>query len=155
MSTSFVRLIIFPLNSLSHRLISKIYLQLLLNSPVLLLASSPPLPFSCSQCSGVYSGICSSCWTSLFYVLISGCSRSLLLCEGLLPCPGQGLPSLQCGGFPLLRSTDSRRVGLSSCSRAQAPQSCCTGLVALRHVGSSWTKDGTCISCPGGWILYR
>lgn len=155
MSTSLIRSIVFPLNSLSHRLISKIYLQLRLHSLALLLASSPRLALSCPQCSGVYSGICSSCWTSLFCVLISGCSRSLLLCEGLLPFPGQGLPSLQCGGFPLLWSTDSRRVGLSSCSRAQAPQSCCTGLVALRHVGSSWTKDGTCVSCPGGWILYR
>ena len=29
------------------------------------------------------------------------------------------------------------------------------GLVALRHVGSSWLRDRTCISCIGRWILYH
>ena len=30
-----------------------------------------------------------------------------------------------------------------------------TGLVALQHVGSSWTRDQTCDSCIGRWILYH
>ena len=30
-----------------------------------------------------------------------------------------------------------------------------TGLVALQHVGSSWTRDRTCDSCIGRWILYH
>ena len=29
------------------------------------------------------------------------------------------------------------------------------GLVALRHVGSSWIRDRTRVSCIGGWILYH
>ena len=39
-------------------------------------------------------------------------------------------------------------------SRAQAPW-LCVGLVALWHVGSSWTRDWTRISCTGRWILYH
>ena len=27
------------------------------------------------------------------------------------------------------------------------------GLVALWHMGSSWTRDGTCVPCIGRWIL--
>ena len=30
-----------------------------------------------------------------------------------------------------------------------------TGLVALRHVGSSWTRDRTCVSYIGRQILYH
>ena len=29
----------------------------------------------------------------------------------------------------------------------------CTGLVALWHVGSSWTRDRTYVPCIGRWIL--
>ena len=29
------------------------------------------------------------------------------------------------------------------------------GLVALRHVGSSWIRDQTCVSWIGRWILYH
>ena len=29
------------------------------------------------------------------------------------------------------------------------------GLVALRHVRSSWTRDQTCVSCTGRRILYH
>ena len=38
-------------------------------------------------------------------------------------------------------------------SRAQAQQLWCTGLVALRHVGSSQTRDRTCVPCIGRQIL--
>ena len=29
------------------------------------------------------------------------------------------------------------------------------GLVALRHMGSSWARDGTHVSCIGRWIIYH
>ena len=56
------------------------------------------------------------------------------------------------------------RAGFSSCgmgaqqlwlagSRAQAKQLWCTGLVAPRHVASSWTRDPTHVPCVGRWIL--
>ena len=28
-------------------------------------------------------------------------------------------------------------------------------LVALQHVGSSWSRDGTYVPCVGRWILYH
>ena len=36
---------------------------------------------------------------------------------------------------------------------AQAKELRCTGWVALQHVGSSWTRDWTCVSCIGRQIL--
>ena len=39
-------------------------------------------------------------------------------------------------------------------SGAQAQQ-LCTSLVALRHVGASWLRDWTCVSCTGRQILYH
>ena len=55
-------------------------------------------------------------------------------------------------------------LGLSSCgawtqqlcflgSRAQNQELWHTGLVAPQHVGSSWTKDQTCVPCIGRQIL--
>ena len=57
-------------------------------------------------------------------------------------------------------------TGFSSCgswaqhlwlmgSRAQVPYLWLTGLVALRHVGSSRTRDWSCVSCIGRQILYN
>ena len=40
-------------------------------------------------------------------------------------------------------------------SRAQAQELWCTGLVAPWHVGSSWIRDQTLVSCIGRWILYH
>ena len=65
--------------------------------------------------------------------------------------------SLQCLGFSwrwllLLQSTGSRRAGFSSCG-TQAQQFWRTGLVALRHAGSSRTRDRTCVPCIGRRIL--
>ena len=40
-------------------------------------------------------------------------------------------------------------------SGAQAQYLWCTGLVALWHVGSSPTRDQTCVSCIGMWILIH
>ena len=84
----------------------------------------------------------------------------------------RGYSLLQCTGFSLqwpllLWSTGSRHAGFSSCgscgtwaqqlrlvgSRAQAQQLWCTGLVALWHVGSSWTRARTRVPCIGRQIL--
>ena len=46
--------------------------------------------------------------------------------------------------LPLLYSTDSRAFGLQ--------QLWCIGLVALQHVGSSWTRDQTHVHCTGRCI---
>ena len=66
----------------------------------------------------------------------------------------------------LLRSTGSRLVSFSSCgtwvqqlqpqgSRVLAQYMGSTGLVAPRHVGSSWTRDRTRVSRMGRRILYH
>ena len=44
------------------------------------------------------------------------------------------------------------RAGFSSCGE-WAQQLWYKGLVAPRHVGSSWTRDLTCVPCIGRWIL--
>ena len=54
----------------------------------------------------------------------------------------------------LLQSMGPRVHGLSSCS-TWAQQMWCTGLVALWRVGSSQTRDQTCVSCIGRRILYH
>ena len=67
------------------------------------------------------------------------------------------------GGFYTVLTDDGQRFTL----RAQAklrrqrmtpmtgfPSCGARGLVALRHVGSSWTRDHTCVSCIDKWILY-
>ena len=40
-------------------------------------------------------------------------------------------------------------------SRAQAQQLQHVGLVVLGHVGSSWIRYQTCVSCISRWILYH
>ena len=94
------------------------------------------------------------------YLFIFGCAESSLLCGLFLVWRG-GLPSslsvqashcsgfsccgeraLGCSGFSSLAN------GLSSCS-SQAQWLWHTGLVALWHVGSSQTKNRTCVSCIG------
>ena len=66
-----------------------------------------------------------------------------------------GHSSLRCAGFSLqwplpLGSTGSRCVGFSSCG-SQAPELWRRGSVALRHVGSSWTRPRTRVPCTGRW----
>ena len=72
---------------------------------------------------------------------------------------------MRCAGLSsrwplLLQNTGSRHAGLSSCcmraqqlrlvgSRAQAQQLWHMGLIAPRHVGSSWARARTCVSCIG------
>ena len=69
----------------------------------------------------------------------------------------RGYSSFWCAGFSLwwlllLRSTGSRRAGFSS-GGSRAQQLWRTGLFALRHVGSSQTRDGTRVPCTGRRIL--
>ena len=95
-------------------------------------------------------------WLCWVFVAVRGLS---------LVAPSGGCSSLWCAGFSLwwlllLRSTGSRRTcGMRAQqlwltgSRAQAQQLWHTGLVAPRHVGSSWTRDRTRVPCIGRWIL--
>ena len=86
--------------------------------------------------------------------------------RGLSPAAAsRGHSSLQRAGLSLrwpllLRSTGSRRTGFGSCgtwaqqlwltgSRAQAQQPWRTGLVAPRHVTSSWSRARTRVPCIG------
>ena len=90
-------------------------------------------------------------------LFIFGCVGSLLLCTGFLQLWRAGATLLHCTGFSLrwlllLRSTDSRRVGFSSCG-TWVLQLWRTGLVAPWHVGSSRTRDQTRVPCIGRWIL--
>ena len=85
----------------------------------------------------------------LFYFLflvvlgLHCCARGLsLIAEWELLC-------LQCAGFSLRWLL----LLLSMGSRVWAQQLWRTGLVALRHVGSSWTRDRTRIPCIGKWFL--
>ena len=69
----------------------------------------------------------------------------------------RGYSSLQCAGFSLrwlllLWSTSSRRAGFSSCGTG-VQQLWRVGLVAPRHVGSSWTRARTRVPCIGRRIL--
>ena len=89
----------------------------------------------------------------LFLFFSFGCIGSSLWCVGL---------SLQ--WLLLLWSMRYRHTGFTSCgmwaqqlwlagSRAQTQQLWRTGLVVLRHVGSSWPRDQTCVPCISGQIL--
>ena len=79
-------------------------------------------------------------------------------CVGLLSSWWQGVGfSLQ--WFLLLQNTGSRCTGFSSCSSGAQDHRLTvvthTGLVALWHVGSSWIRDRTCVSCIGRQILIH
>ena len=83
----------------------------------------------------------------LRWVFVAARGLSLVVASG-------GYSSLWCAGFSLrwfllLRSMGSSHAG----SRAQAQQLWRTGFVALRHVGSSWTRARSRVSCIGGRIL--
>ena len=84
----------------------------------------------------------------MLFVFVAVCSHS--------SCEESGAYSLlQCMGFSLrwllLWNTESRHTGCSGCS-TQAQQLWYTGLVALRHVESTWTTDRTRVPCTGRWI---
>ena len=69
----------------------------------------------------------------LFLVALSLCCYTQPFCS----C---GVQAYRCGDF--------------SC-RAQASVAMAHGVVASRPVGSSWTRDQTCVSGFGRWILYH
>ena len=66
-----------------------------------------------------------------------------------LCCCMQATLQFQYTGFPLRWLLQLRSMG----STAWVQQSWHTGLVASSHVGSSWTRDCTCVPCIGRWIL--
>ena len=93
----------------------------------------------------IYLFIYGWCW-----VFVAACGLSLVAMSG-------GYSSLRCADSSLRwlllqRSTGSRRTGFSSCG-TQAQQLWRTGLVALRHVGSSWTRARAHVPCIGRQIL--
>ena len=104
------------------------------------------------------------------YLFIFDCARSLLLCRlfscchewGLLSSCGvwashtvaspAGAQALWCMGYTRC-GVWARELCLEG-SRAQASWLRCTGLVTPRHVGFSWIRDRTLVSCPGRQIPY-
>ena len=94
---------------------------------------------------------------SFIHSFIYGCVGSLSLHVGFLQLWRVGA-TLRCSAWAshrcafLLWSTGSRHAGFSSCS-TRAQQLWRTGLVALWHVGSSWTRDRTCVPCIDRQIL--
>ena len=102
--------------------------------------------------------ICFVLFLKFIYLFIFGCVGCLLLQAGFSLVAGSGgYSSLRCAGFSLqwlllLQSTGSRHMGFNSCG-TQAQQLWLTGLVAPRHVGSSWTRARTHVPCFGRWIL--
>ena len=98
----------------------------------------------------------------LRWVFVAACGLFLVVAS-------RGYSSLWCAGqslwwLLLLQSMGSRRMGFSSCgmraqqlwltgSRAQAQWLWRMGLVALQHVGSSWTRAQTHAPCIGRQIL--
>ena len=85
-------------------------------------------------------------------LFVFGCVGSSFLCEGFL--------QLRRAGAPLHRGARASHCrGLSCCGvhapDAQAQQLWLTGLVALRHVGSSQTRAQTHVPCIGMQILNQ
>ena len=85
-------------------------------------------------------------------VFIFGCSGSWWLRAGFLqlwregPAPRGRVQASHCGHFSY---SGARALG------TQVQKSWCTGLVALRHVDSSQTRDRTCVLCISRWILIH
>ena len=124
-----------------------------------------------------FSFFCNRFIYLFIYLFIFGCVGFSLLRVGFLQLRRAGA-TLRCGarashwgGFSCCeaQALDVRASvvvvhGLSSCglraqqlwlvgSRAQAQQLWRMGLVAPRHVGSSWTRAQTCVPCVGRRIL--
>ena len=104
-----------------------------------------------TQLSKVSSNVTSSEESFNFiYLFIYGCVGSSFLCEDFL--------QLRQAGATLHRGARASHYhGLSCCGtqapEAQAQQLWLTGLVALRHVGSSQTRARTRVPCIGRQIL--
>ena len=91
------------------------------------------------------------CWNIFFFFFFFyGCVGSSFLCQGFL--------HLRQAGATLHRGARASHCHGLSCCGAQAPdaqaqQLWLTGLVALRHVGSSQTRARTRVPCIGRRIL--
>ena len=83
------------------------------------------------------------------HVFISSALGLHCCTAGFLYCGEQGL--LSSGSAWFLTAVAS--LVAEHRSRAQAQQLWHTGLAAPWCVGSSWTRDRTCVSCIGRWIL--
>ena len=93
---------------------------------------------------------------NIFTLFVFGCTEPLLLCAGLLWL-GRARAAfywLLSAVAPLAAEHGSKCAGFSSCSM-WAQELRCMGLVALRHVGSSRTRDQTCVPCIGRRILIH
>ena len=74
-----------------------------------------------------------------------------------------GARAFHCCGFFVAERGGLSARGLHSCSswelkyrlRAVCVPLRCMGLAAPWHVGSSWIRDWTHVSCTGKWILYH
>ena len=97
------------------------------------------------------------------FTIILGCVGPFLLCAGFSLAVASGATlRLPCEGFLLrglllfvkqgLRAHGLRWLGLEG-SRAQPRKSWLMGLVALWLVGSSLTRERTCVPCIARWIL--
>ena len=87
------------------------------------------------------------------------CWVFIAVCGLCLVAMSRNYSSLQCMGVSLwwlllLQSTGSRCMGFRNCG-AWAQLLRCINLVALRHVGSSWTRDQACVPCIGRQILIH
>ena len=121
------------------------------------------LLFSCIVCLSLVH-----LWELLFYNFIylclvyslamlgpSGCAELSLVAFSRDDCSCGSRVSLY-GGFSCCGAWAVGRLGFGSCgSRDLGCRLNSWGLVALQHVGSSWTRDQTCVSCIGRWILYH
>ena len=76
----------------------------------------------------------------IIYIFIYGCTESSLYADFL---------QFWCMGFSFPWLLLLHLKG----SRAHVQQLWCMGLVALWHLGSSWTRDGTCVPCIGSGFL--
>ena len=77
--------------------------------------------------------------------LLSSCDAPASHCSGFSCCGTWGLGVKACG-LQKLQLPDSR---------AQVQQLWHMGFAVLRHMGYSWIKDGTCVSCIGRLILNQ
>ena len=108
---------------------------------------------SCTPQSFVFGrpGIGHENFFFILFLFIFGCAGSSLLYRVSLVAGSRGFSLWWCVNFSsqwfLLGSTGSRHLGFSSCGAL--------GLVPLRHVGSSWTGDRTCVPCIGWGVLYH
>ena len=80
------------------------------------------------------------------WAFLSCCEQALL--------SSCGVQASHCSSFSFCRARTLGYERFGHCS-TQAKESCCTGLSALRHVGSSQTRDRTYVPCIGRWILIH